>query len=430
MKAVILAGGKGTRLFPLTRRIPKALVEIGGKSVIEHQIVLLRDYGIREIWILSGYLSSQVKEYLQNGRKWNVNIHYLQEKKPLGTAGALKTLEKLIQKDDFLVLSGDVMLDFNIKRFINYHRQKKAATIIVHPNDHPADSDLVEVDNQGKIISLLKRPHPKASVFRNLSIASVYIFSPKIFKYIPQRRKCDIEKDILPLVLKSKEKIYAYNTPEYIKDIGTLKRLKEVRGDYSSGKIRRINLKNKRKAVFLDRDGVINKEVDQLSRIKDFELYSFAAKAVKKINDSDYLTIIVTNQPMIAKGFMTKNDLSEIHKKLETELGLRRAKIDAIYYCPHHPEKGFVGEVPELKIKCSCRKPLPGLFLKARKDFNIDFKKSYLVGDQERDILVGRKIGCKTILVRTGLGKNYKNAVKPDFIAKNLLEAVTKIIIK
>ncbi len=344
MKAVILAGGKGTRLFPLTRRIPKALVEIGGKPVIEHQIVLLRDYGIREIWILSGYLGSQVKEYLQNGRKWNVNIHYLQEKKPLGTAGALKTLEKLIQKDGFLVLSGDVMLDFDIKRFINYHRQKKAATIIVHPNDHPADSDLVEVDNQGKIISLLKRPHPKASVFRNLSIASVYIFSPKIFKYIPQRRKCDIEKDILPLVLKLKEKIYAYNTPEYIKDIGTLKRLKEVRGDYSSGKIRRINLKNKRKAVFLDRDGVINKEVDQLSRIKDFELYSFAAKAVKKINDSDYLTIIVTNQPMIAKGFMTENDLSEIHKKLETELGLRGAKIDAIYYCPHHPEKGFVGE--------------------------------------------------------------------------------------
>ncbi|MBL7142498.1 MAG: HAD-IIIA family hydrolase [Candidatus Pacebacteria bacterium] len=428
MKAVILAGGKGTRLFPLTREIPKVLVKIGRKPVIEHQILLLRDYGIKEIWILAGFLGDQIREYLQDGRKWKVKIYYLQEKKPLGTAGALKTLGKIIQKDDFLVFSGDVMLDFDIKRLVAYYRQKKAFTIIVHSNDHPADSDLVEVDNKGKIISLLRRPHPKGSIFRNLSIASAYIFSPKIFKHIPQRRKCDIEKDVLPLILKSKEKVYAYNTPEYIKDIGTPKRLEEVRRDYSSGKIRRLNLKNKRKAVFLDRDGVINKEVDQLSRIKDFELYSFAAKAVKKINESDYLAIIVTNQPMVAKGFMTEKDLNEIHKKLETELGLKGAKIDAIYYCPHHPEKGFVGEVPELKIKCNCRKPLPGLFLKARKDFNIDFKKSYLIGDQERDILAGRKIGCKTILVKTGLGKSYKNAVKPDFAAKNLLEAVVNII--
>ncbi len=428
MKAVILAGGKGTRLFPLTREIPKALVRIGRKPVIEHQIMLLKDYGIKEIWILAGFLGDQIREYLQDGRKWKVKIHYLQEKKPLGTAGALKTLEKIIQKDDFLVFSGDVMLDFDIKRFIAYYRQKKAFTIIVHPNDHPADSDLVEVDNKGEIISLLRRPHPKGSIFRNLSIASAYIFSPKIFKHIPQRRKCDIEKDVLPLILKSKEKVYVYNTPEYIKDIGTPKRLEEVRWDYSSGKIRRLNLKNKRKVVFLDRDGVINKEVDQLSKMKDFKIYSFVAKAVKKINKSDYLAIIVTNQPMVAKGFMTEKDLNEIHKKLETELGLKGAKIDAIYYCPHHPEKGFVGEVPELKIKCNCRKPLPGLFLKARKDFNIDFKKSYLVGDQERDILAGRKIGCKTILVKTGLGKSYNNAVKPDFAAKNLLEAVVNII--
>jgi len=430
-KAVILAGGKGTRLTKVAKKIPKALIKIGGKPVIKHQILLLKEYGIKEIWILLGYLGDQIREYLQDGKKWNVKIYYHQEEKPLGTAGALKVLEGKI-KEDFLVLSGDVMLNFDVKRFINQHKKKRGmASIVVHPNDHPFDSDLVEIDDKGQITALLNRPHPKGITFRNLSIASVYIFSPKIFKYIPENKKSDIEKDILPKVLKAKEKIYAYNTPEYIKDIGMPKRLKEVRNDYLSGKIKKLNLRNKRKAVFLDRDGVISKEVDQLSKIEDLKIYNFATKALKEINNSDYLTILITNQPMIAKGFMTDNDLNEIHKKLETELGKKGAKIDAIYYCPHHPEKGFIGERPELKIQCKCRKPEIGLLLKAKKDFNIDFKKSYFIGDKTSDILTGKRADCKTILVKTGYGgKDGLFSVKPDFTAKNLLEAVKIIIPK
>jgi len=425
MKAVILAGGKGTRLSKLIKNTPKPLIKIGGKPVIEHQILLLREYGIKEIWILLGFLGSQIKEYLKNGEKWDVNIHYCQEKKPLGTAGALKVLENEI-KEDFLVLSGDVMLDFDLKRFISYHRKKNGiASIIVHPNDHPFDSDLVEVDKEGQVLSLLKRPHPSRLNFRNLSIASAYIFSPKIFKYTPLKIKSDIEKDILPLILKSKQKIYAYKTPEYIKDIGTPNRLMKVRKDYILGKIRKFNLKNKRKVVFLDRDGVINEEIDRLSRVEDLKIYDFSAKAIKKINEFGYLIIIITNQPMIAKGFMTEKDLDEIHQKLETELGKQGAKIDAFYYCPHHPEKGFPGEIPELKIKCNCRKPKIGLFLKAKKDFNINLKSSYMIGDQTSDILAGERAGCKTILVKTGYGgKDNLFKVKPIYIAKNLLEAV------
>jgi len=428
MKAVILAGGKGTRLAKLIKNTPKALIKIGGKPIIEHQILLLREHGIKEIWILLGFLGDKIKEYLQNGKKWDVNIHYCQEKKPLGTAGAFHQLENEI-KQDFLVFSGDVMLNFDLKRFINYHRQKKGiASIVVHPNDHPFDSDLVEVDKEGQIISLLKRPHPPGLTFRNLSIASAYIFLPKIFQYISKKRKSDIEKDILPRILKSKEKIYAYNTPEYVKDIGIPKRLREVNRDYTSSKIKKLNLKNKRKSIFLDRDGVINEEVGQLSKVKDLKIYGFTAKAIKKINEIGDLAIIISNQPMIAKGFMTENDLNEIHKKLETDLGKKGAKIDAIYYCPHHPDIGFPGEIPELKIKCNCRKPEIELFLKAKKDFNIDLKNSYSIGDKTSDILAGKRAGCKTILVKTGYGgKDKLFNVKPDFVAKNLLKAV-KII--
>ncbi len=239
MKTVIIAGGKGTRLSKLVKDTPKSLIKIGSKPVIEHQIMLLRRYGIKEIWILLGYLGDQIREYLQNGEKWKVNIHYHQEEKPLGTAGALGILENKI-KEDFLVFSGDIMMDFDIQRFIIWHQQKKEkiGSIIVHPNDHSFDSDLVEVDNTKRIISLLVRPHASGMIFTNLSIASVYIFSPDVFRYISKRIKTDIEKDTLPLILKSKEKIYAYNTPEYLKDMGTPRRLARVKQDYLSGKIK------------------------------------------------------------------------------------------------------------------------------------------------------------------------------------------------
>jgi NDP-sugar pyrophosphorylase family protein len=237
MKAVILAGGKGIRLYPISKNTPKALIEIGGKPVIEHQILLLREHGIREIFVLSGYLGDKIKDYLQNKKKWNVKIHCYREKTPLGTAGALKTLDNKI-KEDFLVLSGDVMMNFDLKRFINYHRQKKGiASIIVHPTDHPFDSDLVEVDDTERITNFLIRPHPEGKILPDLSIASVFIFSPEIFQYIPKKKKSDIEKDILPLILKSKVEIYGYNTSDYIKDIGTPERLRKVQEDYILGKI-------------------------------------------------------------------------------------------------------------------------------------------------------------------------------------------------
>ena len=430
-KAVIIAGGKGTRLAPLAKNIPKALIKIGKKPLIEHQIALLKRYEVKEIWILLGYLGDQIREYLQDGKKWNVNIYYHQEKKPLGTAGALKILQRKI-KEDFLVLFGDIMLDFDMQRFINWHKEKKGkiCSIIVHPNDHPFDSNLVELGRKGEVISLLRKPHRPGAIFRNLSIAGVYIFSPKIFQYIAKEKKSDIEKNILPLILKSKYKIYAYNTPEYFKDVGTPKRLREVNRASASGRIKRFNLRNKRKAIFLDRDGVINEEIDQLSKIKYFKIYRFAAKAIKKINNSDYLTIIITNQPMIAKGFMTEADLNEIHKKLETELGFKGAKIDAIYYCPHHPERGFVGEVPELKVKCGCRKPSPGLVKKAVRDFNLDLSKSFFIGDSSIDAKTAENTRINFIGVKTGYAcQDGRYQIKQSFpLYKNLLEAVNNII--
>ena len=426
-KALIVAGGRGSRLGKKTKKIPKPMINIGYLPLLEHQIRLLKRYGVKEFFLLTGYLSEVIEKHFKDGRDFGVNITYFKEKKPLGTAGGIKEIgDKL--KEDFIIAMGDVMLEMDIGRLFYFHKRKKSAfTLVLHPNNHPDDSDLVEIDRNQKIIAFYSKPHPKNKYFRNLVNAGLYVLSPKILKYIKKGEKVDFGKDVFPKVIK-KEAVYGYNTAEYLKDIGTPERLTEVKRDYSSGKIKRFNRKNKRRAIFMDRDGVINEDIGWLHKLKDFELLPGIAKVIKKINDSEFLAVMITNQPVVARGLCSIEELEEIHKKMETLLGRERAKLDAVYYCPHHPDKGFPEENKKYKIKCNCRKPKIGLFLKAQKEFNINFKKSYLIGDQVNDILAGKRLGCRTILVETGHGKDYKPFLtRPDFVAKNLAEAV-KII--
>ena len=159
------------------------------------------------------------------------------------------------------------------------------------------------------------------------------------------------------------------------------------------------NLKNKQKAVFLDRDGTINKYVGFLRNIDEFELIDGVANAIKKINASGYLAIVVTNQPVIARGEVSFEELEGIHNKMETLLGKEGAYLDAIYFCPHHPHKGYEGERPELKFDCDCRKPKPGMLLNAARDFNIDLSQPWMIGDGENDIKAGQNAGCQTALI-------------------------------
>lgn len=188
-----------------------------------------------------------------------------------------------------------------------------------------------------------------------------------------------------------------------------------------------------KKALFLDRDGVINKNVKNLTKPGQFEIMEGAPKAIKLINDSGYMAIIITNQPIIAKGFCTLEDIDKIHDKMKKELLIYGAHIDAIYICPHHPEKGFEGEVKELKIDCECRKPKPGFMLKAAKDYNIDLANSWVIGDSYLDIAAGQKAGVKTAFLTTGdipesgHEEEFKE-IKPNLVCKNLLEAVETIL--
>ena len=426
MKAVILAGGRATRMGVLAKEIPKPMLQIGDKPLLEHQIDVLKRYGITDIILITGHLSEVIEDYFGDGSKFGVNIEYYVEKKPLGTTGGIKEIEDKLT-EDFIVIYGDVMFDIDLSRIIDFHNKKSAfATLMVHPNDHPHDSDLIEVDPDGRIIRFHPKPHDPERYYKNLVNAAIYVLNPRINDYIEKGVKSDFGRNIFPAIV-GKERFFGYNTAEYLKDMGTPERLKDVEKDYSDGKIRRLNKTNRRKAIFIDRDGVVVEKVHLLHKIEDLVLYPFTAEALKLINKSEYLAVLVTNQPVVARNLCTIEDVEEINKKMETLLGREGARFDAIYYCPHHPDKGYPEENPEYKIRCRCRKPDIGMIERAVLEHNIDLHGSFIVGDSNRDIECGKNAGVKTVGVLTG--DSLKDVPeRPDMVFDDLLQAMEQII--
>ncbi len=426
--AVILAGGKGTRLSKLRSDIPKPMMPVLDKPLLEYQILLLKKHGFSTVWLIVNHLYKQIEDYFKDGAEFGIEIKYYIEPKPLGTVGGVKALEAEL-KETFVVLYGDVLMDMDLSRLIRFHNEKNAqATLVVHPNDHPYDSDLLDVDEEDRVISFYPKPHPEGLRYRNLVNAAAYVFEPEILAFLEKDVKADFGKDIFP-TLHQNARVYAYNTPEYLKDMGTPDRLTKVEEAITSGKVAARNLNQPQKCVFLDRDGVINIDTDLIHRPEDFELYPYASACIKILNKLGYLVVVVTNQSVIARGLCTIAELGEIHKKMETELGADGAFVEAIYFCPHHPHGGFEGEVQEFKIPCTCRKPSPGMLLDAKERFNIDLSQSYLIGDSPRDIEAGEAAGVTTIRVKTGHGMKPHTAI-PEHYVDSLIEAVDLIVSK
>jgi D,D-heptose 1,7-bisphosphate phosphatase len=408
----ILAGGKGLRLG-LTD-IPKPMVDIAGKPLLLRQIELAKRYGVEEIFLLEGHLADVIQNYFGDGSKFGVQIHHIVEQEPLGTAGAVKLLKDRIHQS-FLVFYGDIVMDFDVAHFVNYAEKDSCAiaTVITHPCNHPYDSDLLEVDDSGNVTRFLSKPHPEGLIYRNLGNACVYVLSPKVFQYIETGSAQDFGHDIFPKMLANGTRIRAYQTPEYICDIGTKDRFAHASRDVKSGKATRFNRENPRPAIFLDRDGTINRDMGDAKNINNFELLPNVAEAIKMINKTGYLAVVITNQGILAKGLSSFEGYRQMQKKMETLLGNEGAFVDASYFCPHMPAKyrDFPGEVTELKTDCACRKPAPGMILQAAKDMNIDIASSWMIGDQDCDVEAGRVAGCHTIKLKKNDGGLF-DAVK------------------
>lgn len=429
MRAIILAGGKGTRLLPLTETIPKPMVMICGKPLLQYQIELLKDNGITEITLIVNYLGEKIKDYFQDGTQLGVNIDYIFETEPLGTAGTIGKLAENLH-EDFLVLYGDLLLNTDLKALVKFHKKHKGiGTLVVHPNNHPEDSDLLELSPDSIITAIHSKPHSNELIYHNLVNAAIYILNPKISNYIPKDVPSDFGKDIFPKLILDRQKLYGYRTHEYIKDIGTIKRLHEAESDIEQGHYGQGSRITQRKAIFIDRDGVINKEMDNVVKLNDVSLIDQSAQAIKSINNSQYLAIVISNQPQAAKGLCDVAQIDKIIKKVETLLGSEGAYLDGIYTCLHHPDKGFEGENPAYKIICECRKPKTGMIKSAAQDFNIDLSQSYMIGDTTTDALTAKNAGIKFIGVKTGYGcKDGKHRVDIGQIVSNIKEATSIIL--
>ncbi|MBQ9612596.1 MAG: HAD-IIIA family hydrolase [Lachnospiraceae bacterium] len=438
MKTIIMAGGKGTRISALFPDVPKPLIPIEGKPVLEWEICSLRDQGFMDIILTVSHMADKIRAYFGDGSAIGVHIEYFVEEQPLGNAGALYKMRDRLT-EPFLLLNADAVFDIDFNRLVAFHKSHGGlVTLFTHPNNHPYDSGVLTVDEMGAVQQWLTKEDVRPEFYKNRVNAGLHVIDPAALdmaavssdgqKMIDtdaigtevdgKRVKVDLDRQILkPLC--GTGKMFCYDSPEYVKDMGTPERFEQVCRDFSSGLVQGKNLKHKQRAIFLDRDGTINKYVGFLRNIDDFELLPGVAEALRRINASGFLAIIVTNQPVIARGEVTVLQLQEIHDKMETLLGVEGAYLDGLYYCPHHPHKGYEGEVPELKIECECRKPKPGMILKAAGDFNIDLSESWMIGDGENDIRAGKAAGCRTALIGNGdFGQNMTVESLLEFVKK------------
>ena len=430
MYAVIMAGGKGTRLSSVTNNeIPKPMVKLNGKPILEYQIECFKANGITNVYIVIGYLGEIIKDYFGDGSHWGIKIEYIIEKEPLGTAGALYYLKDKVE-ETFLLTFGDLIFDFYYERFLQFHKEKGAdITLLVHPNSHPYDSDVLTLDKDNRVIGWLFKNDVRVEDYRNIVNAGIYILQRDVLNILHKPVKMDMEKDIVLKLIKEDKMVFGYYTTEYVKDVGTPERLFTTEADIRTGTVAARNLSKKQKCVFIDRDGTINRYVGLLSSKENFELEKNVCEAVKKLNQSSYLAVVVTNQPVIARNLCSIDELEEIHKKMETLLGEQHAYLDAIEYCPHHPDKGYPEENTSFKVDCECRKPKIGLITKVAEQYNLDLDKSWMIGDTTIDIQTGINAGIRTILVKTGMaGQDGKYDVKAMYECEDLLDAAEMIL--
>jgi D,D-heptose 1,7-bisphosphate phosphatase len=427
---VILAGGKGTRLATELGTLPKALADIAGRPLLHRQLDLAAEYDFLDVLVLVQHGAELIREACGGGEKWGLRIDYIEETRPRGTAGAVVGALDCLA-DQFMVLYGDTVLDVDFSRMMRWHNTLSPdATLLVHPNDHPFDSDLVEIDRQCRVIAFHSKPHPTERDLPNLVNAGLYVFERSALlqaQALPEL--ADFGKHVLPAMLASGADLRGYRSREYIKDAGTPSRLAKVISDLTSGRVARRSLKVLAPAVFIDRDGTINQDPGHISSPDAFKLLPGSGGAIRRLNDSDYLAVVVTNQPVVARGEASEEALRDIHNRMEALLGKASGYLDGIYYCPHHPDSGFPGERPELKGECDCRKPKIGLIEQARTELEISLNQSWFVGDSTVELETARRAGLRSILVRTGqAGRDGKFPQRPDFECRDLAEAASLIL--
>jgi len=391
-QAVILAGGRGERLKPITDTIPKPMLPINGKPFLEYLIEMLKKNGISEVLILAGYLSEKVAEYFGDGSKFGINIKYsilpLFDESGFENESGTRIKEASHLLDDvFLLMYCDNYWPLDLKKLSDfYFKQGKLASVVVYTNKDNFTKNNILVDDKGFVV---KYDRSRQSPDLNGVEIGFFIVDKKILEMFPEH-KFHFEKEILSQLVEKRE-LVGYLTDHRYYSISTPERV-ESTAEFLSPK----------KVVFLDRDGVINKKppkADYVKNWKEFEFLLGAIEGLKLLAENNYDIYLISNQPGISRGMMTEKDLADIQNKMEERLKKNGIKIAGTYYCLHGWDDS-----------CECRKPKPGLLFQAAREHNLDLTKTIFIGDDERDLQAGKAAGCKTILL--GPEKNLFQVVK------------------
>ena len=411
LQCVLLLGGQGRRLG--LSDLPKPMVDVAGQPLLARVLTHLRAQGLRRFVCLVNHLEDVLRGHFGNGASWDVEITWISDPGGRGTAGATVNAADALE-NEFLMVYGDLLFDIDVARFVTAARAAGGqGTIMVHPNSHPIDSDLVQLaprsgtnERTDPITGFLRKPRPPEAVHRNMASAGIYHLSKSALADVPRTMdQPDWGRDFFPRAVARGAHYSGYRTIEYVKDIGTPDRLQKALADLDAGRPAHRSYRAPQPAVFLDRDGVINREIDGVTCAHDLHLLPGAAEAIAKLNAAGLPVILATNQPGVAKGFLSLDELDEIHAHLDAQLAAEGAFLDDRYVCIHHPECGHPGERAHLKIDCTCRKPKGGLMRMAAQDHNLDLSRSVMVGDRDVDMAAVTSVGGRGVRVASN-GEN------------------------
>ena len=388
-----MAGGKANRLKKELGILPKCLVKIGNKTILDYQIENILRFSTKKIHFCLGYQHEQILNFLNNNYK-NLDYSFSIESKPLGTYGALVNSLDYLDENIF-ILFADILTNFNIDAgFVKFKKSKSDIMLITRFTDHPEDSDLITSDRNKRVLSIKK--HEKGMIESPIgNTGLIYIKKNKIDKTLQNDIELDIMKDFVKNNLGSLNVISSLSI-DYIKDIGTVERLEEQRK-----KIKSFSFKNQ-KVCFIDRDETIINDQGNQNLINEIKFKPFLFDLFKFLQKNSYKIILITNQPGVAKGFFSIEELERFHNYMQLKLIEEGVKpLNAIYYCPHHPDKGFPDENKKYKIKCNCRKPKQGLVKSAIKEFQLENSPYIFIGDTKVDYEVSRGLSTNVFIVES-----------------------------
>jgi histidinol-phosphate phosphatase family protein len=396
VKALILAGGLGSRLRPLTDAIPKCLVPIGGRTLLDYWVECLVEGGISEARINTHAHAERVRAHIRSiNSTGRLRLGELYEPELLGSAGTVAANADLAESaDEIVIIYADNLSDIDLRPLIAFHRgHGDPLTMVLFQAPNPRACGIAELDREGKIVSFVEKPERPTSELAN---AGLYVVNAAAYREIAAMRAFDLGFDILP---KFVGRMRGWVWGGYYLDIGTHEALERARRDVTSIFPDQAATSHglRRPAIFLDRDGTLIEHVHYLSDPALIRLLPGAAEALTRFRRAGFACVLVTNQSAIGRGMLTAERLDQIHTEMNRQLAACGATIDAVYHCPDVPagDDRTVVENPD-------RKPGPGMLLRAAADLKLDLGASWMIGDLISDVLAGQHAGCRSILLESG----------------------------